>query len=422
MSSSKTFLIFSQTFVPDPAAVGQQMADAAFEMARRGHRVVVYAAARGYDDPSLKYPAREVINGVVIRRLKFSSFGKQSLLKRVFGTATFLLQCIWLGLTTPNVGAIFFSTSPPMIGAAAAIARVLRGIPIIYWAMDLNPDQLIAMGKVSGDGLIARVLERANRFILRHCSLVIALDRFMAERLRPRAHLEGRMLVLPPWPHEQFIAPIAHEENPFRQKHRLEGKFVVMYSGNHSSANPLDTVLEAAVRLKGEEEIRFLFVGGGTGKKAVDAFIRDHHLENALSLPYQPMGELRYSLSAADVHVVTLGDNMVGIVHPCKIYGAMAASRPVLFVGPKPSHVSDLLDRYDFGLRVAHGDVEGAVAAIRSLRDAGAEGRREMGELARRALRGGLSQRQLSGRLCEALERVLSGEHTIGPPCVEYSG
>src|SRR5215471_20314389 len=96
----KTLLVFSQTFVPDPASVGQHIADATFEMARRGHRVQVYTANRGYDDPTVEYPSRETRRGVEIRRLKFSSFGKKSILTRVCGTASFMIQCVFVGLFT----------------------------------------------------------------------------------------------------------------------------------------------------------------------------------------------------------------------------------------------------------------------------------------------------------------------------------
>jgi len=82
----RTLLVISQVFVPDPASVGQHMADVAIEMARRGHRVKVYAANRGYENPSLKYEARETIDGVNIRRLPLSSFGKQRILTRLIGT------------------------------------------------------------------------------------------------------------------------------------------------------------------------------------------------------------------------------------------------------------------------------------------------------------------------------------------------
>ena len=75
-SERKTILIVTQTFLPDPASVGQHMADVAQEMARRGHRVVVLTANRGYENPRIKYPTRENWNGVEIRRIRFSSFGR----------------------------------------------------------------------------------------------------------------------------------------------------------------------------------------------------------------------------------------------------------------------------------------------------------------------------------------------------------
>ena len=404
----KTLLVISQTFVPDPASVGQHMADVATEMARRGHRVLVYTARRGYDDPTVEYPARETRDGVEIRRLKFSSFGKRSILTRVLGTATFLTQALFICLFTPRLSGIFFSTSPPMAGVAAAIARIVRRVPIAYWAMDLNPDQLIAMNKIKPRGLVARVLEGVNRFILRNSDLVVALDRFMEDRLRARASLDGKLLVMPPWPHETVNEPVDHADNPFREKHALRDKFVIMYSGNHSPANPLDTLLRATLDFRDDDSIRFLFVGGGTGKRQVESFISDHNLKHVASLPYQPLADLRYSLSAADVHVVSLGEGMVGIIHPCKIYGSMAVARPILFFGPKPSHVSDLLDQHGFGLHVPHGDAAVATNAIRQLRTTPPDQLRAMGRTAQQVLLASLSKPILAARLCDRLEQVLA--------------
>jgi colanic acid biosynthesis glycosyl transferase WcaI len=401
----RTLLIFSQTFVPDPAAVGQHVADVAIAMARRGHRVIVYASARGYEDPTRTYPRRENLHGVEVRRLPLASFGKSSIPVRVVGTFLFMFQCLIAGLFTRRIDGIFFSTSPPLIGVIASIIHIVRDIPIAYWAMDLNPDQLIAMGKISPHGLIADFLESVNRFILRESALVIALDRFMADRLTSRIELPGQLLVLPPWSHdEQMRLPATHQTNAFRARHHLDGKFVVMYSGNHSPCHPLTTLLEAAVRLRENATIVFLFVGGGSGKREVESYIQQHQLTNVISLPYQPLAELGDSLSAADVHVVVLGDAMVGIVHPCKIYGAMTVARPILYLGPKPSHIGDLLDSGEIGVRVDHGDVEGAVAALRQLREKGTANLREMGAAAERVLQERHSQAMLRDRLCAALE------------------
>ena len=182
-----------------------------------------------------------------------------------------------------------------------------------------------------------------------------------------------------------------------------------MYSGNHSPSNPLTTLLDAAVRFKDDPGLRFLFVGGGTGKKEVEAVIREHGLTNALSLPYQPLAELRHSLSAADVHVVSLGPDMVGIIHPCKIYGAMAGGRPILYFGPRPSHITDLLDAHGFGRHVAHGDVDGAVRTIDELRRLAPADLAVMGRTAREVLSRSLAQEALCARFCDRLEAALYG-------------
>lgn len=411
--TQKTLLIISQVFVPDPASVGQHMADVAIEMARRGHRVLVYTSERGYEKPEVRYPKRETIEGVEIRRLGFASFGKKYFFLRVLGTLSFMLQAIFVCLKTRNLGGIFFSTSPPLIGVAALIAKFFRRVPIAYWAMDLNPDQLIALGAIKPTSFMAWVLETVNKRILRGSSLVVALDRFMADRLRIREpNLDRKMLVAPPWPHESHLDPLSHADNPFRAKHELGDKFVIMYSGNHSPSHPLITLLEAASRLSANPKLQFLFVGGGLGKREVEAFAKEKNLKNITSLPYQPLADLRYSLSAADVHIVSLGNNMVGIVHPCKIYGAMTVGRPILFLGPRPSHISDILDQNAIGKQVSHGDVDGAIKAIEYFMSAPPEELARMGATAQQVLTQRFTQAYLCGQFCDRLEAALGLQST----------
>jgi len=401
----QTILIISQTFSPDPAAVGQYMTEAAIALARRGHLVRAYASSRGYEDTSRVYAKREDMQGVDVRRLSFSSFGKTSILTRVIGTASFLIQVFVVCLLTPRLAGIFFSTSPPLVGFAAALANIIRRVPIAYWAMDLNPDQLIAMGKIKPKSFIARTLEAVNRFILKRSKLVVALDRFMVDRLLARGVPESKIIVVPPWPLESYLSTEAGE-NPFRVRHGLVGKFVIMYSGNHSPANPLRTLLDAAVRFKDDDSLQFLFVGGGSGKREVEAAITEHGLTNVMSMPYQPLSELKYSLTAADVHVVSLGSEMVGIIHPCKVYGAMAAGKPVLYLGPATSHITDLLDQHGFGWKMTHGQVDDAVATINEVRRTDPVELAHRGEVGQRVLRQTLSESELCGRLVEALEKA----------------
>lgn len=403
-----TLLIVSQTFVPDPAAVGQHLADVADEMARRGWRVVVYAARRGYDDPSQRYAKREQRGGVEIRRLPLSSFGKGSIAVRLLAGFAFTAQATLRSLFRPRADALLISTSPPMAPLSAIALRTLRRVPVTFWAMDINPDQMIAMGKLRGTSLPARAFDWMYRRTIRGAGKVIALDRFMAERLERKASLGGKLEVVPPWSHvDASKPPIEHEDNAFRRLEELGGKFVVMYSGNLSPTHPLDTILDAAKAMRDDASVAFVFVGGGLGAKRVEGFLAEHGLPNARLLPYQPLDMLPHSLAAADVHVVAMGNPMVGVVHPCKVYGALAVGRPVLFVGPEPCHVTDLLDQADAGRRVEHGDVEGAVRAIRGLRDLPDQERRAMGERGRSLMQGPLSSERSLAAVCDAMERTV---------------
>jgi glycosyltransferase involved in cell wall biosynthesis len=404
--SRPTLLIISQVYVPDPASVGQHVADAAAEMARRGYRVIVYAAARGYDDPSQRYRSRETVDGVDVRRLPLSSFGKSSIAVRLIAQWIFLLQAIARGLFTRGLAGLMVSTSPPFAGIAGVVIGLFRRCKVVYWVMDLNPDQMIALGLITEGSIWARVFRAFNRAILKRADEVVVLDRFMAERVLKLADVASKVSIMPPWPHEESLQAIDHADNPFRDRHGLNDRFVVMYSGNHSPANPITTVLDAAARLQGDERVLFLFIGGGVGKKEVDERVAAGAV-NVRSLPYQPLAEIKYSLSAGDLHVVSIGDGVVGIVHPCKVYGAMAVARPILLLGPEVSHVSDLVDRHAIGRHIRHGDVDGCVRAIGELAAASRDELFGMGRRAGEVIQSTLSKQQLCGQFCDVLQRGL---------------
>ena len=400
------FLIVSQVYTPDPASVGQHVTDAAAEMVRRGYCVVVFTSARGYDDPAQVYPAREMRDGVDVCRLPLSSFGKSSISVRVLGQVLFLAQAVWRSLFLRGLCGVMIPTSPPFCGVAGVLVGRLRRVPVKYWVMDLNPDQMVAMGILREKSFLVRLFDCGNRAILRTASDIIVLDRFMRERVRRKLDVDAKIVTMPPWPHGDQIADIPHAENPFRHEHVPDGKLVMMYSGNHSNANPIGTLLDAAERLQADPRLLVLCVGGGNGKQDVEQRIR-RGVTNIRSLPYQPLAQIRYSLSAADIHVVTLGETMTGIVHPCKIYGAMTVSRPILYIGPMPSHISDMIEKHGIGWHVPQGDVDKAVTVLQRILDTPPEQLRAMGQKAAQAVATSLSRRILMGKFCDVLERDL---------------
>jgi len=171
---------------------------------------------------------------------------------------------------------------------------------------------------------------------------------------------------IPPWAHDDLVRFDPDARRRFRERHGLAEKFVVMYSGNHSPCHPLDTLLAAAERLADRPEIVFLFVGGGSEFRKPLALYR-RGVPNIRCLPYQPQEELAGSLSAADLHVVVMGSAFVGIVHPCKLYNILAVGAPFLYIGPKESHITDLVADFQgngSALVSGHGDVESVIRQI----------------------------------------------------------
>jgi len=396
----REILLVSQVYAPDPAAVARLIADVGSELAQRGHQVIVLTSDRGYDDPTVKYATATTPDGVDVHRLPFSSFGKGRMALRVLGGLSFTLQAAVRGVMMPDIDTLVVSTSPPMAALVAVIVNALRRVRVVYWPMDLNPDQAVTLGLADPRSLSVRALEWLNRAVLRRAQTVVALDQAMAARLTAKRPVASKLVIVPPWGEEDDVTPVPHEANPFREQHGLQGKRVIMYSGTLGPSNPVSTLLAAAEWFEDDPRLVFLFVGGGTGMTEVKARNRP----NVRCLPYEPLARMRYSLSAGDVQVVSLGDAIAGIVHPCKVYGAMGIARPILFLGPPDSHVSEMMAQADFGWQVRHGDVRGAVAALKEILALDAEALQRKGDRARELIQGNRTRRISCGRVCDAIE------------------
>ncbi len=409
VTQRSTLLVISQVFPPDAAAVGRPLADVAEEMSRRGWRVVVVTAGNGYEDPVVRYRAHETLRGVDVRRLSAASFGKATLAHRLLGGGLFVAQALAYGLFIRRATVVLVSTSPPFAGFAGAILAWLRGLPAVWWVMDLNPDQIVAAGRLASHAWPVRLFHAMNRITLQVARRVIVLDRFMQQRVEANVpHTAGdrrhsKIQVIPPWSAARPGCWRPPWPNAFRDARGLDRKFIVMYAGNHALQHPLDTLLDAAAQLEHDGDVAFVFIGGGAGKAAIDARIRAG-AANLVSLPFQPAEHLDDLLTAADVHVVSMGTGVVGIVHPCKIYGALAVGRPVIFFGPAKSPPGELLADLGAGCHVDHGDVVAALDAISSLRSLAPQARAALGKASARAIAARFGARELCNEVCDLIE------------------
>ena len=353
-------LLLNQCFYPDVVSTAQHLTDLATALTSRGHEVTVLASDRGYDDPGTRFKRRERWNGIEIVRIPSLSFGKNSKWRRALNFGSFLLVCALRLLISKRFDLVVALTSPPLISFLAALFVKLKGGRLCFWVMDLNPDEAIAAGWLDERSATARLLQRMLRYSFHVASRTVVLDRFMHERVVAKGVDPARVTIVPPWSHDDHVVYSEAGRQVFREEHGLSDKFVVMYSGNHSPCHPLDTLLAAARALEARPEIVFLFVGGGSEQVKV----RDSGLKNVKCLPYQPLSELSGSLSAADLHVVVMGEKFVGIVHPCKVYNIMSVGAPVLYIGPEPSHITDIASQQVNFFLARHAEVEAVVAAI----------------------------------------------------------
>ena len=354
-------LLLNQCFYPDVVSTAQHLTDLATALTARGHEVTVIASDRGYDDPTKRFKRRERWNDIEIIRIPSFSLGKNSRGRRAFNFGGFLFVCALRLLMLRRFDVVVALTSPPLISFLAALFVKLKGGSFCFWVMDLNPDEAIAAGWLDEKSAATRLFKRMLNYSFKVATRTVVLDRFMKERVVAKGFDSDRIAIVPPWSHDDHVQYSAAGREEFRRKHGLSDKFVVMYSGNHSPCHPLDTLLDAARELKERSEIVFSFIGGGSEQKKV----REQDLPNVKCLPYQPLDELSASLSAADLHVVVMGDEFVGIVHPCKVYNIMSTGAPTLYIGPTPSHVTDIASQLRARFFItSHGDVERVTAAI----------------------------------------------------------
>lgn len=354
-----SILFVNQHYWPDVASTGQHLTDLAEYLAAEGFDVHVLCSRTAYLAGGVAAPAREVRHGVTIHRARTTGFGRGSTLGRLTDYASFYAQVLARLLSGRRFDLVVTLTTPPLLATAAAAARALRSTRYGVWSMDLHPDAEFALGMLRPTAPLGRVLEALNAWGYRRADFVVDLGVCMKRRLLAKGLSAERLHTIPVWSAAEEVRPVEHAENPLREALGLTGKFVVMYSGNAGLAHRFDEVLEAMRLLRDHDGIRFLFVGGGPRRAEIEAFIAAHGLRNAAYLDYFPREQLRFSLPLGDVHLLTLREDMAGIAVPGKLYGIMAAGRPVLMVGPEDAAPAQTVLEEGIGAVIRPGDPHG---------------------------------------------------------------
>lgn len=343
-------LFINAHYYPDVAATAHHLTDLAEYLAARGHDVHVVTGRGKYEAGKVRAPARETRNGVHVRRVSATAFGRGSHLGRLADYATFYVQALAALLGPARYDGAVVLTTPPLLSFAARLARALRGRRYAVWSQDLHPDAEFAAGMLRRRSLLGRFLEWANAAGYRGADLVVDLGAYMRERIAAKGVAAARSATIPVWIGREELAPLDRGANEFVRELGLEGKFVVAYIGNAGIVHDFDAVLEAMGALRDDPRIHFLFVGDGPQRARIERFAADEKLPNVTFRGYMPREHVRALYSAADAHLVTLRAPFVGIAVPTKLYQSMGSARPVIFVGPRRSESADTVAAADGGV------------------------------------------------------------------------
>lgn len=321
-------------FHPDHSATSQMVSDLAFHLASRGWSVGAITSRQRYDEANARLASRETVNGVDIRRVWSSTFGRQFLPGRVVDYATFYFSA-WLVMRRERNAIIVAKTDPPLLSVVAALASKRQ----INWLQDLFPEVANALGI-----RIPNFVKRLRNWSLRRARMNVAIGEKMAQRVH------ARVVVRHNWA-DAALHPIARDRNQ---------PFTVAYSGNLGRAHEFGTMLDA---MHAMPDVHFVVTGGGAQLDRVRASAPS----NVTFQPYAPQERLSESLSAADVHLVTLQPRLEGLIVPSKFYGIIAVARPVIFIGAADGEIATLIEKSGCGYVVEPRDSGALVERIRHL-------------------------------------------------------
>jgi len=357
-------LFLNRSFPPDVGATGRYLFELAEDLSAT-HQVSVVCGPPG--TPAKNGGAFPVQNqrvgSIDVWRAWGTRWDKSSPLNRIVNQISFFVTAtiVTRALEPPDV--VVSLTDPPFLGLLGAKLKQRFAVPFVYYCEDLYPDVAAAVDMAPGP--LAKAFERVQANILSRADRIVTLSEDMAERLAAKGAVGPRVSIVHNWADTHMVRPIKGE-NPFRKRYGLEDRFVVMYSGNFGYVWDLDVVLDAAAALREEPGIVFVLVGDGSTRGRVEVRLRRDRLPNVRLLPYQPRERLSESLGAADLHLVPMRAGVYGTMVPSKIYGILAAGKPMAALAEPESEAARVIRSHQCGWHEFPGDHGSLVQMIRA--------------------------------------------------------
>jgi colanic acid biosynthesis glycosyl transferase WcaI len=375
-------LLLNLYYPPDTSATAK-MAHTVVDAICVHHHVTILCGRPSYD-PTERRPWRpyQTENDGLVRIIRAGStaFPRFNMKKRLMN----YLSYVWLSVPRAvffDCDAVLAMTDPPFQGIVGAFVAMLKRKPYVYNIRDLYPDMAMG-GEIVGPGLLARLWERMHRWALRRAKCVIVLGEDMRARIVAKGVEPSRVVVIRDGADlPKATEPLSPLDPEIVRVIRRGFSFVLLHAGNLGFYGAWNTLITAARKLA-NNGVGLVFVGGGALRAQLE--IAAAGAENIRFLDYFPSNKIPSVLAAADVHIVTVKRGLEGVVVPSKMYGILAAGKPIVAVAPKETDVVSLGEKQGFAVAADPDKPAELVNVIRALM-ADVTKLRAMGEAARSA-------------------------------------
>lgn len=372
----KKLLMYTNYFYPEVATTGQILTELAEGLTDTFDVTVICeipSYAQAIDE---KYKTKrfyfEEYKGMKVIRVRVPEVNKQSKVSRVKYILSYFFNCIGATFKAGKFDLVFTVTQPPILGGLLGVIgkMVTRG-KLMYQIMDFNPEQTIAVN-YAGNKMVLGAMMWFDKQSCRFSDVVVTLGRDMQETLYKRFKNKNvpNNVVINNWIDETKVYPLEHSDErvaAFRKQYGLEGKFVIMTSGNIGLYYDFVNLLKIMAMFKDEKDVVFAFVGDGLVKPKLQEYVEKHQLTNVVFAPFQKKEELNYSLNAADVHIVTNALGVKGVSVPSKIYGILAVNKPIWGILEKGSEAWRIIKDSNCGILAEAANYEQIEETLRTV-------------------------------------------------------
>jgi colanic acid biosynthesis glycosyl transferase WcaI len=403
---SEKILLITQVFYPDEVSTANLFTNLCSVLVEEHVDVEVWCSQPSYTVLK-KQPKSIILHGIKIFFLPSTNYKKTNLLGRLTNYFSFTISVVLKLIFSREKTPVFTHTTPPTLGIIISFICSFKKRKFVYVLLDIFPEGLVRLGNMSKKNVFVRFWQYLFIISLKKSEKIIVIGRDMkkwTEDIYPQAG--NKTEYIPLWQDEKLIFPQDYSRNTFVIENKLTDKFVIQYSGNMGLWNEMST-MGKAVR-ENLKDVVFLFVGGGMRKKELLEAISEENIKNVMILPFQPNDSFNTILSACHVGLVTMRDNLEGMAVPSKIYGIMAAGKPIIALVPLNSEIAYIVTEENCGFVVKPGDVEEFIRVICLLKK-DENLRIRMGQNSRMAFEEKYSTRKIAGRyklLIEELNEV----------------